>query len=71
MPRIDAALVWGHNNRTFFFHADEYWRFNDELHTVEVDYPRSMSVWSGVGYYIDAAFQNFDRKYMHIDDQTS
>jgi hypothetical protein len=39
-----------------------YWRFDeDEMH-VELDYPRDMSMWKGIGYDIDSAFQNKDGK---------
>lgn len=37
-----------------------YWRFDeDEMH-VELDYPRDMSMWRGIGYDIDSAFQYKD-----------
>lgn len=26
LKKIDAALVWGYNNRTFFFSGSDYWR---------------------------------------------
>lgn len=29
---------------------------------VELDYPRDLSIWSGIGYNIDAAFQYTNRK---------
>jgi len=39
-----------------------YWRFDeDEMH-VELDYPRDMSMWRGIGYNIDSAFQYKDGK---------
>lgn len=84
VEKIDAALVWGHNNRTYFYSGEwlmatldsellansrpslplgtMYWRFDeDEMH-VELDYPRDMSMWKGIGYDIDSAFQNKDGK---------
>lgn len=57
LPRIDAALVWGHNGRTFLFSGSLYWRLDEELQRVELDYPRSIEMWRGVGQSIDAAFQ--------------
>lgn len=26
LDKIDAVLVWGHNNRTYFYSGDMYWR---------------------------------------------
>lgn len=60
LSHIDAVLVWGNNNRTFFFSGNEYWRFDDETQMTEPDYPRDMRLWRGVGYHINAAFQHYD-----------
>ncbi|KAG4072526.1 hypothetical protein HA402_004615 [Bradysia odoriphaga] len=57
LDKIDAALVWGHNNRTYFYSGTLYWRFDEDIKHVELDYPRDMSIWRGIGYHIDAAFQ--------------
>lgn len=35
-------------------------RFDEDLNHVELDYPRDMSIWRGIGYYIDSAFQYKD-----------
>lgn len=32
-------------------------RFDEDVKHVELDYPRDMSIWRGIGYHIDAAFQ--------------
>ncbi len=39
-----------------------YWRFDEEIQHVELDYPRDISIWHGVPYGIDAVFQYTDRK---------
>ncbi|XP_031640524.1 matrix metalloproteinase-2 isoform X2 [Contarinia nasturtii] len=62
LDKIDAVLVWGHNNRTYFYSGTMYWRFDEDIHHVELDYPRDMSIWRGIGYHIDAAFQYKDGK---------
>lgn len=38
----------------------QYWRFDEDEMQVELDYPRDMSMWSGIGYNIDSAFQYKD-----------
>lgn len=35
-------------------------RFDEEVKRVELDYPRDMSMWRGIGYNIDTAFQDRD-----------
>ncbi|XP_035789991.1 matrix metalloproteinase-24-like isoform X2 [Anopheles albimanus] len=62
IERIDAALVWSHNNRTYLYSGRLYWRFDEDTNKVELDYPRDMSIWKGIGYNIDAAFQYSDGK---------
>uniref|UniRef100_A0A182QT25 Peptidase metallopeptidase domain-containing protein n=1 Tax=Anopheles farauti TaxID=69004 RepID=A0A182QT25_9DIPT len=62
IERIDAALVWSHNNRTYLYSGRLYWRFDEDTNRVELDYPRDMSMWKGIGYNIDAAFQYRDGK---------
>lgn len=83
VERIDAALVWGHNNKTYFYSGENtmtnnnyydfvkkpsdltgtmYWRFDEDEMKVELDYPRDMSMWRGIGYDIDSAFQFKDGK---------
>lgn len=62
LTHIDAAFTWGHNNRTYLFSGTVYWRLDIETGRVELDYPRDMSIWQGVGFNIDAAFQYIDHK---------
>lgn len=37
-------------------------RFDEDLGRVELDYPRDMAMWKGVGYNIDSVFQWKDGK---------
>ena len=62
LTHIDAAFVWGHNNRTYLFSGTLYWVLDHDTGRVELDYPRDLSIWSGIGYNIDAAFQYTDGK---------
>lgn len=57
LRKIDGAMVWGHNGKTYFYSGSMYWRFDEEIKKVELDYPRDMSMWNGVGTDIDAVFQ--------------
>ena len=39
-----------------------YWRYDEAVHHVELDYPRDISIWSGVPDNIDSVFQHFNGK---------
>ncbi|XP_055705191.1 matrix metalloproteinase-2 isoform X3 [Phlebotomus papatasi] len=62
LEKIDAAMIWGHNKKTYFYSGTQYWGFDEEIKRVELDYPRDMSMWGGIGYHIDAAFQWTDHR---------
>ncbi|KAG5878181.1 hypothetical protein JTB14_028197 [Gonioctena quinquepunctata] len=62
ITHIDGAMVWGHNGKTYLYSGDRYWSFDEELQHVELDYPRHISMWKGVGTDIDAVFQWKDGK---------
>lgn len=62
LDHVDAAMVWGHNSKTYIFSGTMYWRYDDENDRMELDYPRDMSIWKGVGYNLHAAFQWHDGK---------
>ncbi|CAN7988589.1 unnamed protein product [Ixodes pacificus] len=60
LTHLDAALVWGHNGKTYFFSGDKYWRYDETDRSVELDYPRHIRMWRGVPHGVDAAFQYSD-----------
>ena len=45
-----------------FSSGDKYWRFDDAVGRVELDYPRDISMWRGIPSDVDAAFQYIDGK---------
>lgn len=38
------------------------YRYDEAIKHIELDYPRDMSYWRGIGYHIDSAFQYTDGK---------
>ena len=46
-----------------------YWRFDEEIQYIELDYPRDLVMWKGVPYNIDAVFQAQDKKTYFFKDQ--
>ncbi|TMW45228.1 hypothetical protein DOY81_009692 [Sarcophaga bullata] len=53
--RINAALLWPKNNRTYIFADTIFWRYNDELQALDEGYPKTMIRWPGIPDNIDAA----------------
>ncbi|XP_034189072.2 matrix metalloproteinase-2 [Osmia lignaria lignaria] len=62
LEKVDGAMIWGHNGKTYFFSGSMYWRFDESVNYVELDYPRDISMFAGVGNDIDAVFQWTDGK---------
>lgn len=58
---LDAVFVWSGNGMTYFVKGSNYWRYNFISSSVDPGYPKSLSVWNGIGTKIDAAFQ-FENK---------
>ncbi|EAT45766.1 AAEL002982-PA, partial [Aedes aegypti] len=55
LEKVDAAMVWSKNQKTYLFAGDQFWRFNDTTGTLDEDYPRSMDRWYGIPTNLDAA----------------
>ncbi|XP_071445795.1 matrix metalloproteinase-2-like isoform X2 [Hetaerina americana] len=60
LDKIDGAMVWGHNSKTYLFSGTMYWRLDEMSKMVELDYPRDMRMWRGVDYNIDCVFKYYD-----------
>jgi hypothetical protein len=61
IDHIDAAFVWGHNQRIYLITGHMYWKLNDTGHGIETySYPRDMSMWGGVPVPVDSAFTTTD-----------
>lgn len=57
LEKIDGAMIWGHNGKTYFFSGSKYWSFDESVNYIELDYPRNISMFAGIGTDIDAVFQ--------------
>ncbi|CAK9820460.1 Matrix metalloproteinase-24 [Anthophora plagiata] len=62
LEKVDGAMIWGHNGKTYFFSGSMYWRFDESVNHVELDYPRDISMFADVGNDIDAVFQSRNGK---------
>ena len=61
LSNMDAVLIWGGNGRTYFFKGNKYWRYDDRVNKVDLDYPRDISsTWKNVPDNLDTATQWHD-----------
>uniref|UniRef100_T1IJX9 Peptidase metallopeptidase domain-containing protein n=1 Tax=Strigamia maritima TaxID=126957 RepID=T1IJX9_STRMM len=68
VDKLDAALIWGKNLKTYFFYNDEYWRYDDLKNAMDDGYPRAASNWKGIPFPVTSALQWTDGKsYFFID----
>ncbi|KAI4816340.1 hypothetical protein KUCAC02_008667 [Chaenocephalus aceratus] len=54
---IDAAFVWLHNEKTYFFKDNLYWRYDDHLRRMDLGYPKDSSLWKGLPPKLDDAIR--------------
>ncbi|OCT64582.1 matrix metalloproteinase-17 [Xenopus laevis] len=50
---VDAAFVWKHNLKTYFFRKNLFWRFDDNRGQMDSGYPKDSRLWEGVPSDID------------------
>ncbi|XP_066922541.1 uncharacterized protein [Clytia hemisphaerica] len=62
VSKIDAALFWPRNRRTYFFAGTQYWRYNNKKNDFDKGYPKDISrAWRGLPSSIDAAYSPPDK----------
>uniref|UniRef100_A0A3P8XAF1 Peptidase metallopeptidase domain-containing protein n=1 Tax=Esox lucius TaxID=8010 RepID=A0A3P8XAF1_ESOLU len=57
---IETAVWWEDVAKTYFFKGDRYWRYNEDMRTMDPGYPKPITVWKGVpdspqGAFVDKA----------------
>lgn len=52
---MDAAFVWRHNDKTYFFKDRRYWRYDDQLRQMDPGYPKDSALWKGLPPNLDDA----------------
>lgn len=62
LPRdkLDAAVFYTPTGNTYFFRGTKYYRFNEKSRTVDLDYPKPISMWTGVPDNIKGAIMSED-----------
>ncbi|KAK0131959.1 Matrix metalloproteinase-17 [Merluccius polli] len=57
MESVDAAFVWLHNDKTYFFKDMRYWRYDDHLRCMDPGYPKDVTLWNGLPPNLDDAMR--------------
>ena len=40
--KLDAAFVWGKNEKTYLFRSNMYWRYDEILQKMDEEYPKGI-----------------------------
>lgn len=57
MDGVDAVFVWLHNDKTYFFKDNHYWRYDDHLRNMDQGYPKDTTLWKGIPSQLDDAMR--------------
>uniref|UniRef100_A0A8C6PAQ5 Matrix metallopeptidase 16 n=1 Tax=Nothobranchius furzeri TaxID=105023 RepID=A0A8C6PAQ5_NOTFU len=57
---IETAVWWEDVAKTYFFKGDRYWRYNEDMRTMDPGYPKLITIWKGIppspqGAFVDKA----------------
>ncbi|XP_028670742.1 matrix metalloproteinase-25 [Erpetoichthys calabaricus] len=50
---VDAAFIWAHNGKTYFFRGKHFWRYDEQKRTMDQGYPKEVSLWQGIPEDLD------------------
>ncbi|XP_019604272.2 matrix metalloproteinase-17 [Rhinolophus sinicus] len=54
---VDAAFSWAHNDKTYFFKDQLYWRYDEHTRRMDPGHPAQSPLWRGVPSTLDAAMR--------------
>lgn len=63
VEKVDAAMVWSKNDRTYLFSGKKFVRYDEEQHRADQGYPMIISEkWNGIPNNLDGAISLSDGK---------
>lgn len=54
---VDAAFSWAHNDKTYFFKDQLYWRYDEHTRRVDPGHPARSPPWRGIPSTLDDAMR--------------
>ncbi|CAL8075009.1 unnamed protein product [Orchesella dallaii] len=48
LHKIDAAFIWGKNNKLYIFSGNVFWRYNTTSKSIDEGYPKGIERWKGL-----------------------
>lgn len=54
---VDAAFSWAHNDKTYFFKDQLYWRYDEHTRRMDPGHPAQSPPWRGVPSTLDDAMR--------------
>lgn len=54
---VDAAFSWAHNDKTYFFKDQLYWRFDEHTRRMDPGHPARSPPWRGIPSTLDDAMR--------------
>lgn len=54
---VDAAFSWAHNDKTYFFKDQWYWRYDEHTRRMDPGHPARSPPWRGVPSTLDDAMR--------------
>lgn len=54
---VDAAFSWAHNDKTYFFKDQLYWRYDEHTRRMDPGHPAQSPPWRGIPSTLDDAMR--------------
>uniref|UniRef100_A0A4W4GJE8 Peptidase metallopeptidase domain-containing protein n=1 Tax=Electrophorus electricus TaxID=8005 RepID=A0A4W4GJE8_ELEEL len=80
---IETAVWWEDVAKTYFFKGDRYWRYNEDIRSMDPGYPKPITIWKGIpdspqGAFVDKAngftyfykgkeYWKFNNRRLHVE----
>lgn len=63
---VDAAFSWAHNDKTYFFKDQLYWRYDEHMRRMDPGHPAPSPPWRGIPSTLDDAMHWSDGEWVEV-----